>query len=391
VKTVVDYIAGSYLSITETWIYGQIQNLSRYHPIVYAYRTENRDVYPLADIRSLGLKDGLGDLRTFINKGWNRLFGFYPGFLFFLRRDKPDLVHAHYGPSGYRFLRLKKMFRLPLITTFYGYDLSMLPKQSPSWKRKYKKLFRRGNVFLVEGSHMKESLIELGCSGEKIIVQHLGVDLEKITFMSRELAADNEIKVLIAGSFREKKGIPYAIEAIGRIKQSRPDISLRLTIIGDSSGREREEKQKEKILSAIQKHGLSDCVKMMGYQPHAVFISELYSHHLFLSPSVQASDGDTEGGAPVSIIEASASGMPVLSTIHCDIPEVVINGEGGYLVPERNIDALAERLEFLVINHEQWGKMGRAGRKHIVRNYDIKKQVRKLEGIYDDVSNRRYV
>ena len=60
---------------------------------------------------------------------------------------------------------------------------------------------------------MKKTLVELGCPSEKIIVQHLGVDLAKIKFVPRNLKENEEIKILIAGSFREKKGIPYAVEA----------------------------------------------------------------------------------------------------------------------------------------------------------------------------------
>jgi len=101
--------------------------------------------------------------------------------------------------------------------------------------------------------------------------------------------------------------------------------NLQLTIIGDATNSQRTKKEKEKILRLISKYNLNNCIKMLGYQPHSIFIKELYKHHIFLSPSIHASDGDTEGGAPVSIIEASASGMPILSTIHCDIPEVVLD------------------------------------------------------------------
>lgn len=79
-KTVIRYIAGSYLPITETWIYGQTKSFKRYGPVVYALKTENLDIYPTEKIRCLELKYGLGDLTTFLNKGWNKLFNFYPGF-----------------------------------------------------------------------------------------------------------------------------------------------------------------------------------------------------------------------------------------------------------------------------------------------------------------------
>jgi len=384
-KKVIHYIAGSYLPITETWIYGQIKNLKRYRPIVYATKTENLDIYPTENIRSLDLKPGISNMRNFFNKVWNKVFHFYPYFIFYLIKDKPNLVHAHFGPAGYSFLKIKKLFGIPLITTFYGFDLSLLPNQHPEWKRKYRKLFWEGEFFLVEGNHMKKCLIELGCPEEKIIVQHLGIDLEKIKFMTRKIDEDKEIRILISASFREKKGIPYAIEAFGLVRQKNPELRLKLTIIGDSGGSPAEEVEKKKILDIIRAYNIKDCVNMLGYQPYPVFLRELYKHHIFLHPSIHASNGDTEGGAPVSIIEASASGMPILSTYHCDIPEVVKNGESGYLVPERDINALTERLEFLVYNPEIWAKMGKVGRGHIESNYNVKRQVEKLEEIYDKI------
>lgn len=386
-KKIIHYIAGSYLPITETWIYGQIKNLKRYQPIVYASKTENLDIYPTENIRSLDLKPGISDLHNFFNKGWNKIFNFYPYFVFMLIKDKPNLVHAHFGTSGYSFLKIKKLFGVPLITTFYGFDLSLLPNQHPGWKRKYRKLFREGELFLVEGNHMKKCLIELGCPGKKIIVQHLGIDLEVIKFVPRILEKDEDIRILISASFREKKGIPYALEAFGKVKQSHSELRLKLTIIGDSGGSPIGEVEKKKILDIIKAYNIKDCVNMLGYQPYPIFLKELYRHHIFLHPSIHASNGDTEGGAPVSIIEASASGMPILSTTHCDIPEVVKNRESGYLVRERDVNALTEKLDFLILNSRKWKEMGKYGREHIKKNYDIKKQVQKLEEIYDKISD----
>ena len=384
-RKVIHYIAGLYLPITENWIYGQIKNLKKYQPIIYAFNTENLDIYPTGRIRSLNLMVGIGNFKNIFLKGWNRIFNFYPSFIFYLIKDKPNLVHAHFGTSGYSFLKIKKLFGIPLITTFYGFDLSLLPNQYPEWKKKYIKLFREGELFLVEGNHMKKCLIKLGCPEEKIIVQHLGIDLGKIKFIPRKVGEDKKIRILISASFREKKGIPYAVEAFGRIKQAHPELRLKLTIIGDSRGSIEEKNEKKKILNIIQEYNLKDCVAMLGYKPYPVFLRELYKHHIFLHPSIHASDGDTEGGAPVSIIEASASGMPILSTMHCDIPEVVKNGQSGYLVPERGIDDLSKRLEYLVLNPGKWEQMAKNGRIHIEKNYDIKKQVQKLEEIYDKV------
>ena len=97
-------------------------------------------------------------------------------------------------------------------------------------------------------------------------------------------------------------------------------------------------------MAMIEKYNLRSKVRLLGYQPFSVMLEEAYGHHIFLSPSVTASDGDTEGGAPVGIIEMTASGMPVISTTHCDIPEVIQNGVTGLLAEERDVEGLIDNV-----------------------------------------------
>lgn len=224
---------------------------------------------------------------------------------------------------------------------------------------------------------MKKKLIELGCPEDKIIVQHLGVDIKKFSFSPRKPPEDGNITILIAGGFREKKGIPYAIKAFTKVKESHPDIKLR--ILGDGPMR-------DQIESLITESGISDSVTLLGYQSHSVFLNEAENAHIFMLPSITAQDGDTEGGAPVAIIEAQASGLPVISSYHADIPEVVVDGTSALLAPEKDVETLAGHLEYLVEHPEVWERMGRAGRKHVEEEYDLMAQVEKLENIYNKLS-----
>ena len=106
---------------------------------------------------------------------------------------------------------------------------------------------------------------------------------------------------------------------------------------------------------------------------------------LTMTPSVLASNGDAEGGCPVTVIELSAAGMPVLSSRHCDIPEVVLDGVSGHLAPEKDVEALTDRLEFLVTHPELWPGMGRAGRAHVEVQFNAALQPGRLENIYDEL------
>src|SRR3990170_931715 len=143
-----------------------------------------------------------------------------------LSREKPVLLHSHFGYDGYDMLPLKRKLRIPMVTTFYGLDLSLIPKSKPVWREKYKKLFNEGEMFLVEGSHMRECLIELGCPEGKARVQHLGIDLKQIAFIPRKIGNDGKVKILVSGSFIEKKGIPYALEAFARVKLKHKNIEI---------------------------------------------------------------------------------------------------------------------------------------------------------------------
>ena len=136
--------------MTENWIYGQISGMKKYEPFVYACDAENLDIFPVEKIRTVKSPQVM-------QKGMNfRKLYFYLYFIHFLAKDNPDIVHAHFGPSGQRFLLLKRFFKLPLVTTFYGYDINQVVKQYPAWLAKYQNLFHQGTLFLVEGNHMKK-------------------------------------------------------------------------------------------------------------------------------------------------------------------------------------------------------------------------------------------
>ena len=191
------------------------------------------------------------------------------------------------------------------------------------------------------------------------------------------------MRVLVAASFQEKKGIPYAIEALGRLSREFP---VELTIVGDANEEERSRAEKGRILDALERHVMKTLTRMPGYRTHAALFEEAFRHHVFLSPSVTAGDGDTEGGAPVTLIEMAATGMPVVATRHCDIPEIVRHGETGFLAPERDAGALVENLRWLVAHPAEWERIARTARLHIEAEYDVVRQGERLAAIYRELA-----
>jgi colanic acid/amylovoran biosynthesis glycosyltransferase len=268
------------------------------------------------------------------------------------------------------------------VVTFYGYDVNCLPSQDQRWHERYRNLFEQADLVLCEGPHMMKCVRALGCPEHKVRVHPLGVRTDEITFKPRLWNSTEPLCVLIAASFQEKKGIPYALEALGKIQS---EVPLKITIIGDSNSESKSQAEKENILAVIEKYHLHTKVRMMGYQPHEILLKEAYRNHIFLSPSITASDGDTEGGAPVSIIEMAATGMPVVSTLHCDIPEVIQNGTTGFLAEERDVEKLLSHLRWLVGHPSRWLEILKAGRAHVEAKYDVGKQGRGLAENYKEL------
>ena len=374
-KPVVAHCVPLYLPITETWIYGQLIQMRRYVPVVFTNSIQNLDLFPFEEIYVYQ--------RCVVRplQSWERFFfkvpQYPPIYAQAMRERGVCLLHAHFGDEGFRLLTVRAILKIPMVVTFYGYDVSELPRWGPLWRWRLwlKLLFLMANRILAEGPYMRQSLIRLGCPPHKVEVQHLGVDIEKLPFAVRQFPTDGPIRILIAASFREKKGIQYGIAAFGRVAQKWN--RLELVIVGDGPLRPQIERQ-------IAQLGLGDKVRLMGYQPYERLIAIAQEAHIVMAPSVTASNGDTEGGAPVFLIEAQAMGLPILATHHADIPEVVQDGKTGYLVPERDIDALAERLEYLLDHPDLWPQLGTNGRQYVEREFSLKQQTERLEGIYYD-------
>ncbi|MBJ6724272.1 glycosyltransferase [Geomesophilobacter sediminis] len=378
------HLVDTYLPLTEGWIYPQVVGDGTWRSQVGAVHRSESDYYPFPAVTAF-----TEQWPVWRRPGLRLILYRYPQIaLFWLRSGIPkggiDLVHCHFGDLAFRALPLARHLGAPLVTTFYGYDATLLPTQQPAWRRRYRELFSRGDFFLAEGARMKETLVALGCPREKVGVFHLGVDLERIPSAEGKERPDGMIRLLAAGSFREKKGLTYAVEAFARARRSYPRITL--TVIGDAVGKDLGEK--EKILGTVRRCGVEESVTFLGFQPHHRFVEELGKHDLFISPSVVAANGDSEGGAPVAITEASAAGVPVISTRHCDIPEVVLDQITGRLSAERDIDGLAQSILFFAGNPGSLLQYGARARRHIEENYNVRLQVKKLKGYYQDVLRR---
>jgi len=301
------------------------------------------------------------------------------------RSIKPDVWHSHFAQQAWCDRHVVEKCGAMHILSVYGADISQSPKTLP-WNIRVPEVLGLVDAVLCEGSAMCNQVIALGCPPERVRIHHLGIPLDRIPFQPRRWHPDTPLRILIAGTFREKKGIPYALEALALIAD---EVNLEVTLIGDATLKPGDLEEKTRIMAVLERSGLIAKTRRLGFVSYPHLLEEAQRHHLFLSPSVQATNGDNEGGAPVIITEMAASGMLIVSTRHCDIPEVIPDGVAGFLADERDVYGLVNHLQWLINNPEGWLAMQQAARKHIVREYDSVKQGGKLAAIYAELANAR--
>lgn len=384
--TVVLHSYPVWLPLTQIWMHNQIRYLpDDVEPHVLCDRTENPSEFGLVNTHCLGERPTWYRLW---NKGLRvaRLHGRFGFAADAVAAYRPAVLHSHFGHVGWSDMPIARRAGIAHVVTFYGLDVNFLPLRYRRWRRRFDALFGHADLILCEGAHMAECLVSLGCERSKVRVQHLGVGLEDIAFKPVAWQAGTPLRVLIAASFREKKGIPLALAALARLRH---DVALEITLIGDAGPEPRSQAEKGRILDSIERHRLGGSVRRLGYVSHAQLLEEARNHHIFLSPSLTAEDGDTEGGAPVSLIDMAASGLLVVSSNHCDIPEIIEDGRTGFLAAEGNLDNLEATLRRALDGAERWDQLRRAARAHVEATFDARRQSERLAELYRFLAGSR--
>jgi colanic acid/amylovoran biosynthesis glycosyltransferase len=242
-----------------------------------------------------------------------------------------------------------------------------------------RELFAGADRLLVEGPFMRDRLIELGCPAEKVRIQHIAIPVSEMAFRARRRRPDRPAVAVFAGRFCEQKGVLFALDAARRLRDAGRD-DLELWLIGDDTMTDGS--YAARVHAFIREHRLADRVRLLGFLNHDEYLAALAEADLFVHPSVFDDAGRSEGGAPTTILEAQALGMPVVSTQHCDIPNVTLPGESAVLVPERDGEALAGALAGLLDDPARWEPMGRAGRRLMEERHDIAREAPRLEELY---------
>lgn len=357
---------------SETFILTQGEGLQRFTPYYVGSRQVER-LPPPAGRTIVANRGGVvGKAQEVLYKMW----GVAPGLYRQVRKLNPVLIHAHFGPDGVQALPLARSLQVPLLVTFWGFDATVKDEHARRsrrhriYLRRREVLKREARLFIAVSGFIKEKLVEQGFPPDKIVVNYNAVDTE--TFRP-DPAVPREPIVLFVGRLVEKKGVEYLIRAMARVQAEIPDAEL--VIIGRGPLRPRLEELAMELLNRY---------RFLGLQPSHVVRSWMNRALLLGAPSVTASTGDSEG-MPTVVLEAQAMGLPVVGTAHSGISEAVSHGETGFLVAERDWEALAKCIAHLLKDKALWQRFSRRGQERMRTTFSVHTQTRELEDIYDRV------
>jgi colanic acid/amylovoran biosynthesis glycosyltransferase len=280
-----------------------------------------------------------------------------------------DVLHAHFGPVGNSFRFARELWRAPLVVSFHGHDFSTVPRKQG--RDVYRRLFATADLVTVNSEHTRRAVEGLGCRPDRIRKLPVGLDLAEFVFKERQRQVGEPVRIFTAARLVDIKGHPFVLRALATLRARHPEI--RYDIVGDGPLR-------KELLALVAELGLQGAVTLHGALDGAMVRHLMQEAHLAVLASVQI-EGDAEGQG-LFLQEAQACGLPVVATQHGALPEGLLPDQSGFLVPERNVEALAGRLEFLVQHPERWPDMGRRGRTFVEERFDIRKLNRQLVEIY---------
>ena len=287
--------------------------------------------------------------------------------------NSAKIIHAHFGQNGAASLDLKRRLNIPLVTSFYGYDTGRLSKD---FGKAYGMLQKQGDLFLALSEDMKKDLINLGFPKDRVVVHHLGVDIDKYSFSKLE---NNKFTFLSLARLQKGKGIQFTIMALKNLVSEHYNTELR--IVG----------------SGPYQYSLKSLVRKLDLEGHVKFIDNMSSPNsreivrkemsqcdVFVLPTytTKVSGGFRKEGTPVVLMEAQSCSKPCISTDHAGIPEVIVDSETGFIVKEKDLVGLESKMRLLIQDKTLLKEMGSKARVHIKQNFNHKIQIERLFEIY---------
>jgi len=356
-------------------VYRQITGLQRVDTFVICRDRRCEDRYPFADVE---IKPRVRS--NFVRRFWLKYIrreppivyrGEYGALESILARRHADLMHVYFGHTGVHLLPFLQRWPRPAVVSFHGMDVQPRADQ-PGYAAALEALLHAVPLVLARSRSLMDRLEAMGCPAGKIRLNRTGIPLDKFPFHERTAPVHGAWHLVQACRLIEKKGLPVTLEAFAAFAARHP--SARLTIAGDGPLRAALGKQAAAL-------GVAERVRFAGFLDEGALRALFDEAHLFLHPSQITADHNQEG-VPNAMLEAMATGLPVLATRHGGIPEAVLHGRTGLLAAERDAAELLDHLLALTASPDRWAAMGREAAATVRREFDQAASIRRLEDAY---------
>ena len=296
-------------------------------------------------------------------------------FIHSLRKNKIQVVLAQYGTTAHQIVNICKKINIPLVTHFHGYDASIeVVIENCNY---YKAVFEYSSYVIAVSFSMKKRLIELGCPQKKVIYNTYGPD----GLFSNIVPQFSESTFIAVGRFVNKKAPYYTILAFKKVHEQFPNARLVMGGTGELL---------EVCSNIVRTLKLEEVVLLPGIIDRIQFVDYLSKGLAFVQHSITALNGDQEG-TPVAVLEASAAGLPVISTRHAGILDVIVEGETGFLVEEHDVDGMAEKMLSLLKNKELAKALGKNGKERIKTDFTLQRHLSVIDDLIErTINNNEY-
>lgn len=370
---------------TTTFIYNEVIELSKKYEVKYVcIERKNPKLFPFKNLTQLSYQ--VNKITKKIRWWWEiydhklvfKNKAFSSALNKVVKEFKPDLIHCHFGYEALRFFDNldTKYHKIPTVVSFRGYDASQFLHRK-TYIEKIKKLLSRKNVhctFVCD--FLRQNLLKSKIPVERYMILHSGTKVDY--FKSNHLPkSKTEFIFLQISSFQLYKGHSYTVKAFKKAIPMFSKLKLipKLILAGDGY-------LLEDIKRLVIDLGIEKYVEFIGWVNHQQAIELMNKCNVFVQHSVNE-NGSTEG-IPNALMEAMAMELPVLSTYHAGIPELVENGVNGFLVPEKNIDLFADKMFELT----KWPSVVPNNRLKIVEHFEFSVHMNKLESYYRKILNK---
>lgn len=380
---VASYIA-DFLKLDQLHVYRQVTGLQGVECHIFTHNRENAIHFPYHQRRVHVLKKPRTRWwrrlvhRTLRDEPWQIYRWELRRWVLDLTRVDARVLHIYFGHVAPQFIPLMKAWPHPVVVSFHGADAGV-DMRKPRYREAMQEVFRLASRLLCRSESLAADIIALGADERKVALQRTGIPLEEWPFRERAEPEGGAWRIVQSCRFIEKKGLDLTLDAFARIAPAFPQ--ARLELMGDGPLMPALREQAERL-------GIADRVELPGFLKPASVKKRLLAAQVFLHPSRTTSDGNREG-VPNSMLEAMASGMPVIATRHGGIPEAITDGESGLLVRENDADALAAALRRLLEDAELRARLAAGGRASVERTFARAAQIEKLEACYKDLMQRR--